>query len=145
MQMRYVIDPNRVSHERLQDEVIIINVATGSYFSGSGTAADLWTLIAAGVNFEDIVSTLATAYGTDALSIRADLEACIAKLMASTVVSVAERTAITAAGTLPDLQRSSWSPPVFDEYTDMWDLLQADPIHDVSETGWPYVSPRPAS
>ena len=143
--MRYAIDASRVSHERLQDEVIIINVATGSYFSGSGTAADLWTLIAAGMNFDDIVSTLATAYGIDAPSIRGDLAACIAKLTEGAVISVVGRAAAEVTTVLPDMPRAAWSPPVFDEYTDMWDLLQADPIHDVSETGWPYVSPRPAS
>ena len=143
--MRYVIDASRVSHERLQDEVIVINVATGSYFSGSGTAADLWTLIAAGMNFDDIVSTLATAYGIDAPSIRDDLAACIAKLTEGAVISAAGRAAAEVTIVLPEMPRAAWSPPVFDEYTDMWDLLQADPIHDVSETGWPYVSPRPAS
>lgn len=141
--MRYSVDPSRVSYERLQDEVIIINVATGSYFSGSGTAADLWTLLAAGATLAEIVSTLAAAYRTDGATIRSDLETCIARLMEQAVIGVAEQA--TGAGTvaLPDMQRASWSPPVFDEYTDMWDLLQADPIHDVSETGWPFVMPRP--
>lgn len=143
--MRYLIDSNRVSHERLQDEVIIINVATGSYFSGSGTAADLWTLLAGGASFDEMVAILAAAYGTDAASITGDLEACIAGLIESAVISVGEGAPAAAAGKLPDFQRPSWSPPMFDEYTDMWDLLQADPIHDVSETGWPYVLPRPAS
>jgi Coenzyme PQQ synthesis protein D (PqqD) len=141
--MRYVIDPTRVSHERLQDEVIIVNVATGSYFSGSGTAADLWTLIAAGAALDDMASTLAAAYGTDALSIRGDLEACLARLLDRAVITAGEGPSAGDAASLPVLQRSAWSPPVFDEYTDMWDLLQADPIHDVSETGWPYQAPRP--
>lgn len=142
--MRYQIDPVRVSHERLHDEVIIINVATGSYFSGSGTAADLWTLIATGASLDQAATALAAAYRTDAASIRGDLEACIARLVESAVISIAESAPAAAVGQLPDLPRSIWSPPVFDEYTDMWDLLQADPIHDVSETGWPYVLPRPA-
>ena len=143
--MRYKIDSNLVSHERLQDEVIIINVATGSYFSGSGTAADLWTLIAAGASLDEIVSTLAGIYGAEADSIRGDLEACIAKLVERDVIGIAGPGTVAGAGKLPDLQRAPWSPPVFDEYTDMWDLLQADPIHDVGETGWPYAAPRPAS
>lgn len=142
--MRYHIDSNRVSHERLQDEVIIINVATGCYFSGSGTAADLWSLIAAGVSFDETLSILAAAYRTDAATIKSDLEACIAKLIESAVIGVADTAPAAGAGKLPDMQRSSWSPPVFDEYSDMWDLLQADPIHDVGDTGWPYVLPRPA-
>lgn len=142
--MRYHIDSNRVSHERLQDEVIIINVATGSYFSGSGTAADVWTLIAAGASFDEMLSILAAAYDADADAIKSDVETCIANLIEGTVISLADTAPAADVGKLPDMQRSSWSPPVFDEYSDMWDLLQADPIHDVGETGWPYVLPRPA-
>jgi len=139
--MRYVIDPQRVSHERLQDEVIIINVATGSYFSGSGSFAYLWTLVAAGASKDDVMSALGTAYGVDARNIRADVETCISRLVDSAVIQEApDEPAVAAA--LPTLPRSAWVPPVFDEYTDMWDLLQADPVHDVSETGWPFVAPR---
>jgi len=43
--MRYPIDATNISHERLEDEVIIINLARGAYYSGSGPAADVWTLI----------------------------------------------------------------------------------------------------
>jgi hypothetical protein len=141
--MRYSIDLNRVSHERLQDEVIIINVATGSYFSGSGTAADVWTLIAAGASLDETLAILAAAYGTDPGMIKGDVETCIAKLIESAVISLADTAPPAGVRELPDMQRSSWSPPAFDEYSDMWDLLQADPIHDVGETGWPYVLPRP--
>ena len=85
--MRYLVDSNRVSYERLQEEVIIINVATGSYFSGSGTAADLWTLIAAGASLEEIASILAAAYKTEAARIRSDVESCIARLTETAVIS----------------------------------------------------------
>lgn len=141
--MGYFIDPDHVSHERLQDEVIVINVVTGSYFSGSGTAADLWTLISAGASLDETVATLAAEYGAHASDIRGDVEACIATLIDRAVVRPAESAAAVGTPVLPDQQRSAWSTPVFDEYTDMWDLLQADPIHDVSETGWPYVVPPP--
>ena len=141
--MRYVIDADQVSHERLQDEVIVINVVTGSYFSGSGTAADLWTLISAGASLDETISTLAAEYRADASGIRGDVEACIETLIERRVLSPADDSAAAGTTPLPDQQRSAWSAPVFDEYTDMWDLLQADPIHDVSETGWPYVLPPP--
>ena len=50
--MRYCVDKSCVKHDRLQDEVIIINVATGSYYSGSGTAADIWSLFAQGTSLD---------------------------------------------------------------------------------------------
>ena len=42
--MQFLIDTQNISHERLNDEVIIINLASAAYYSGSGTASDLWTL-----------------------------------------------------------------------------------------------------
>ena len=35
--MRYAVDKTCVTHDRLEDEVIIINVATGSYYFRIGT------------------------------------------------------------------------------------------------------------
>lgn len=141
--MRYNVDADRVSHERLQDEVIIINAATGCYFSGSGTAADLWTLISEGMSFEDIVTTLAHAYGTESATISRDVEICVAQLIGNDVITASEDAPSVRDVGLPALERLAWSAPAFDEYSDMWDLLQADPIHDVTETGWPYAQPRP--
>ena len=51
-----------VAHERVEDEVIAINLATGAYFSLAGTAADCWTLLAAGADATAVAATVAERY-----------------------------------------------------------------------------------
>ncbi len=139
--MCYAVDPNRVSHERLQDEVIIISMETGAYYSGSGTAADVWTLISKGTSIERAVAILAGAYAGDETVIRKDVETCVSFLLDRKIVhEVGDATGGTV-DVLGDVS-GSWTTPAFDEYTDMWDLIQLDPIHDVDEAGWPFGPPR---
>jgi hypothetical protein len=39
------------------------------------------------------------------------------------------------------LDRRPFAPPIFERYDDMRDLLTLDPIHEVSEEGWPHTRP----
>ena len=140
-QVRFAIDPNRVSHERLQDEVIIINLASGAYLSGSGPAADLWTLVAGGASIDETVAVLAQAYAADPCAIRDDVAASVRTLVERTILIEVTGGAPAEGLVLPEATRGAWAKPGFDEYTDMWDLLQFDPIHDVGEAGWPHAAP----
>jgi hypothetical protein len=135
---RYYIDKSKVTHDRLEDEVIIINVATGSYFSGSGSAADVWSLVSRGTSIADTVRRLAAEYTCDEETVARDVSKCIDLLV--------ERGLIQQNDEGPDLKaqlvplragRTSWVSPTFDEYTDMWDLIRLDPIHEADEVGWP--------
>jgi hypothetical protein len=136
--MRYFVDKSSVTHDRLEDEVIIINVATGSYFSGSGPAADLWSLVSQGASTAEAARKLAAEYSCD--------EEMVLRDVAKSIDLLAERGLIQgnddgAAShpelVLPPAVRNAWTSPAFDEYTDMWDLIRMDPIHEADEVGWP--------
>ena len=136
------VDTVCISHERLGDEVIIINLARGSYYSGSGTAADLWTLISSGATMDEASAVLASVYDEEEAVVRRDVEPCFQKLITNGIVTHNPEQHKAQLPSLPAIARGAWAVPVFDEYTDMWDLLQADPIHDVGETGWPFIVPQ---
>lgn len=143
--MRFRVEADHISHDRMQDEVIIINITSGAYYSGSGPAADCWTLLSTGASIEEAAQTLADEYGAELADVYKDLEAAAEKLAACGLLSILEAGgSVVAEVELPAVERSAWSSPTFDEYTDMWDLLQADPIHDVGEAGWPYAVPNKA-
>ncbi|MEO7775519.1 MAG: PqqD family protein [Steroidobacteraceae bacterium] len=142
MTTRFVVDPTNISHERLQDEVIIINVGSGAYFSGSGPTADMWTLVSQGATVEEATGILAAAYSADEATVSSDLSGCVDHLLALGILAPSPADVqVVATLTLPDLPRGQWAAPAFEEYSDMWDLLKYDPIHDVNETGWPYAAP----
>ena len=140
---RYAVNSHRISSERLGDEVILIDASSGAYYSGAGPVADAWTLLAAGVDVDDAVARLAALYGVPEEGVRTDTLALVDFLVAREIFKEAEPSAIAEMVELPDMDRSSWTLPSFEEYTDMWDLLKADPIHDVGEAGWPYAMPTP--
>jgi hypothetical protein len=131
------VNPLHVSHDRLQDEVIVINVANGAYYSGSGPAADVWTLISQGASIAEAAKVLASTYSTDERLIFEDVESCVARLLACGLIESGNGVAAPISYALPDLARNAWSSPAFDEYTDMWELIKLDPIHEVDEVGWP--------
>jgi hypothetical protein len=142
--MSYRIHPSRVSHERLGDEIIIINLVSGAYYSGSGAAADLWTLLAAGASLDQMVDVLSREYARAPAIVRGDVERCLRTLLDAKIVEDNGAAFATSTVELPPAAERSWNAPSFDEYTDMWDLIQLDPIHDVDESGWPHVRPDSA-
>jgi len=135
--MRYFADAKLVSYDRLQDEVIIINVGSGAYYSGSGPAADLWTLLTEGASPEEATRLLAAVYDAPEETIGRDIETCIAFLVERGLLQTDNASAPKIGLALPDIARTAWRAPQFDENTDMWELIKLDPIHEVEEAGWP--------
>jgi hypothetical protein len=142
--MRYEPDAARISHERLNDEVIIINVETGAYYSGSGTFADLWSALVQGAADLEIAQHFAGRHAADSDVILNDVRNVIGQLLVKGLLSEAPDRPCSSALSLPESPRAEWSTPGFAEYTDMWDLIQLDPIHEVSEAGWPFAPPKDA-
>jgi hypothetical protein len=143
--MRFLIDTQNISHERMNDDVIIINLARAAYYSGSGTASDLWTLICQGATTEDAARFLASVYECDENAVSRDIGECLASLEKAGIVLARESASATETKlSLPDVERGNWAAPHFDEYLDMWDLLRFDPVHDVGEAGWPVATPHKA-
>jgi|SRR5579862_1043617 len=142
--MHYSIDARRISHERLGDEIIIVNVTSGAYYAGVGTAADVWTLISQGASSEEAATRLASVYGCDGQIASEQVKACLDLLVERGVLQPdAGHGRVSAALALPDVPRAPWATPLFQEYLDMWDLIQLDPIHDVGDAGWPFAAPPP--
>ena len=135
--MQYRVNASHISHDRLQDEVIVINVGSGAYYSGSGTAADIWTVISQGTSIDEIARKLASAYSVDERVVRGEVETCVAFLLERGLIETTDSLPDKAGASLPVAVRSAWKSPVFDEYTDMWELIKLDPIHEVDEVGWP--------
>src|SRR5687767_4011010 len=87
-----------VTHERLDDEVIAINLETGAYFALDDVAADCWTLIVGATPDDEAISLLCGRYEVEPDTVRADLTRFTAELEAEGLV-LPEEAAGTAAVT----------------------------------------------
>lgn len=131
----YRVRHEDVSAERIDGDVIAVNLVTGAYFSLSGSAADVWTAATSGAPSAVWLQALDTAYASE-ISRSAIDEMISSCLEHGLIESIDSDPAVVLA--LPaDLDRSTWLTPVLEVFTDLQDLILVDPIHDADDLGWP--------
>lgn len=126
--------PNLVSRQ-FDDEVILANFKTGLYYSLVGVAADIWLGLDAGRSRDDIAAVIAQAEGPDAVQ---EIQAFVDRLATEAVI--APREDHPEARPWSPQFSNPYAPPTLDFFDDLRDLLFLDPVHDVSEAGWPVRS-----
>jgi hypothetical protein len=121
-----------VVSEVIDGEAIIMDMRSGLYFSADGVAALIWDAVAKGASLNDIEGWAARHYSADSLeAVRAFLD----KLIENKLVTAEEQGASDGFA-LPE-PAIAYAPPQLLVHGDMQDLIMLDPIHDVSEAGWP--------
>ena len=125
------VGSNAIS-ETIDGEVVMIDLATGLYYSFTGTAGQVWSALEAGAGRTGTLAAMTASYGSDAAPA---VDSFIDELLAEGVLveSAGED------GTVPDINgQGPFEPPVLERYTDMAGILSIDPIHEVNEeVGWP--------
>ncbi|HEY5977434.1 MAG TPA: PqqD family protein [Solirubrobacterales bacterium] len=136
---RLRINSENVVHETIEGEVIVIDLASGSYFSLSGSAPAIWEMLAGGVTAAEAAAALEARYEADPATIGSGVEELFGKLAeARLVVEDANGNGNgNAAAAVAADGKTAFEKPAFERYTDMQDYFLLDPIHEVSPEGWP--------
>ena len=133
-----------VMHERLDDEVIVIDLEHGMYYALVGTAADIWTSFTLGATVDAVAATLARGYGASLDEVRADISSFTSQLEAAGLLVTSATAHGDAARVAVHEPPARWENPVFDAYGDMANLVISDPARVVDEAGWPHLpDPEP--
>ena len=137
-----------VSMERLDGETIVIDFESGRFYSFRESAADLLWLISLGIDFELFESVLQRYFRVhESTDLFQDIGSFIDTLLGlnliekSAVDSEIDSTGISDVELPEDYLRRDWVSPLLVSNDELSDLLKIDPIHDVTESGWP-ESPR---
>lgn len=131
-----------IIHEKMEDEVVLINLQSGDYFNMHGSCSNIWLLIVACASKSEIINTLQKKYEGESQVIEGAVSDLLETLEREQIISknFSKR---TSKFTIPkdlfklDGKKQPFENPVFNKYEDMQDLLLIDPIHDVDEYGWP--------
>jgi len=133
----YKILDNKVAHEIIDGEAIVIHFDTGNYYSLNGMAAKIWQWIVLGANRQQIIDAFQ--------EIRPDqiqgLDAFFDLLATEQIIEKKEEAGeMNPAAAMPG-DKIPFELPALEKYNDMQALLLSDPIHEVDETGWPKPLP----
>lgn len=74
---------DRFSETAIDDEVVVMSLDSGDFFSLTGTAGAVWALIDGTRTRAELLADLATQFSCDAADISADVDAFLAELAAA--------------------------------------------------------------
>lgn len=121
-----------VCHEIIDGEVVVVDFDSGDYYSMVGSAALIWGALANGASIEQVWARL----GLRDPDARRQTAEFIEKLTsAGLIVDTAQE--VTPDPGIETAEPTTFAPPAMEKFSDMQELLMADPLHDVDEFGWP--------
>lgn len=129
-----------VVHDVLDGEVLAIRNDTGTYYSLTGTAAEVWVALLDGHDEAGLVDLLAARCTAADGEIAAAVAGFLDHLAAESLIVASEVATAAAPPSPPGSERTPFVAPELQVFTDMQDLLLFDPIHEVSPAGWPHVA-----
>lgn len=140
-------DLPHVMHETIDNEVVVVNLTSGIYYSFDGVGVCIWDWIDGHRSLEEVVTKSTEYFDGDAELISASVRGFLHKLLEENLVVQDASGEVNGGDTIPQVASSVdnktsaivFVDPTLQKYTDMEALLLADPIHEVDEsTGWPH-------
>jgi hypothetical protein len=117
------------------------------YHSLAGAAADAFELLTQEATQEEVSAALAAKYAAGADIIHSALTPFFEQLRKEGLIQQVEMRQERESGRLAldgALSGVAFTPPTLEAYRDLQSLFLLDPVHDVSEDGWPEPKPGTA-
>jgi hypothetical protein len=127
----YTIREDHVSHNKFDDEVIVVNLVSGSYFSLHESAAEIWELLRQGPGS---AQSLANAFGGSNPAAASEIAAFLELLAAQSLIAAGD------AAAQPTRTAAAYATPSLEAFDELRELLLADIVHDTDEAGWPHLA-----
>ncbi|KAB2661663.1 MAG: PqqD family protein [Verrucomicrobia bacterium] len=143
-QTRFKINSPAVMLEKFDDEVVMVNLASGTYYSLGKSGAVICTAIASGATTTTITDALSRQFQGSPEAMEQAVSGFIDELLREQIVVPVDPSAPEepeANGSVPagdsQVVRRIFEVPVLEKYTDMQELFLLDPVHEVGDSGWP--------
>jgi hypothetical protein len=144
--VRHRVNAPQVIAETIAGEAMIVNLATGHYFSLQGSGVEIWSEIERERSLSEIVAALEQRY----VAVDDEIEAAVLRLVEELeheqlIVRLgengyhAEAVPSQDGPHAPARDRQQFAQPVLAKFTDMQDIILLDPVHEVDASGWPHA------
>ncbi len=129
LSMSSFVVPNeqQVAAKVMDGEAILINLATGTYYSMPATGGFIWSLIEKRMSLDDIVRNLATTYDADQPQLEADVMSLCQALCNEGLLTIATEGHTSDTLLLEPGDRLAYTAPTLEKFTDMAEMFALDP------------------
>jgi hypothetical protein len=146
LQTRFRMNEAEVAAEVFDGEAIILNLATGAYYSIDRAGGLIWAQLAGGHSLEETTATILARYDVSPERARADVERVAGDLVRENLVLVAEEVRGVQPFKEPATpERLPYDVPALTVYRDMGAMLALDPpMPRLDEIPWKESGDSPA-
>ena len=156
----YQLNSPKVISQTIDGEAVVVNLDSGCYYSLNRTASALLDFLSQGLTAGEIAARAFTSAGEGSAKSEASspgeiedqVRQFIDRLLDEGILRERPGSDSSASGTPPSSGLSAASPldpdqlrlepPVITRYSDMQELLLLDPVHEVTDSGWPTKKPK---
>lgn len=145
----YRANEPQVIHQTVDDETVIVDLGTGSYFSLRGSAQIIWSAVVRGMDEPRVVEAVERRFDGGSTNVAAAVGAFVSQLADDGLIvpldvdgSSASTPIVSEVEVDAGVQgeRPPFEPPKIERFDDLQDLILLDPVHEVTEEeGWPHA------
>jgi len=134
----YELNTQKVVSETVDGESIIINLEKGNYYSLNQIGSEIWNFAITKNSNDFICEYVSKRYEIDLEICKKSVDAFLGSLVEEGLLIESSEKSVA---TIPEWSgaKETYITPAFERYDDMQEMLLADPIHDVNESGWPIL------
>ena len=134
----YKLNEEKMFYDIAEGQAIIINFTTGMYYGTSSLGSAVVDALLAGASVDAALAAVKALPGCPA-DVDANMNAFIEALLEKEILVPGETNAAVAI-TINESALTDGFLLSVDEFTEVQDLIMADPVHDVDvEQGWPIL------
>jgi hypothetical protein len=141
----YRVNRPRFVDETVDGEALVMDMVKGNYYSCVGPSAYAWNALSAGYPPPELATMLGERYGVAPDDATRDVDAFLTALVDEEMLVPLE----SVPDASPDRHALEAKVPAgeygglsLDRFTDLADLILLDPVHDVTDVGWPHSAPE---
>lgn len=124
----------------VDDEVVIVNLDSGAYYSTEKAGLAIWQHLSEGQTIEGIIQSLSTRYAGANEEFSKSVYDLVKTLQdEALIVSGTGESSALPNGTA-QAEKQPFEGVTLQKFSDMEELLLLDPVHEVADTGWPNKS-----
>ena len=135
--LRYNIYYNNILSDVFGEEVVLVNLESGVYYSLKYSAAQIWIRLINQYSPTEVFADLIQIYQVDENDLISDINLFITQLLEDKIIKIASETEKKSIEFNSKGILVTYTSPVVETFSDMQEILLLDPVHDVDKAGWP--------
>lgn len=137
---RFCVFDNNIISDVFGDEVVLVNLQTGVYYSLRNSATQFWIRILNHYSIDEITTELLSFYDVSEKELRSEIQQFIDQLLAANVIKFSDTSQKISLESPLILEKLPFVSPILETFSDMQEILLLDPVHDVDKAGWPIAN-----